>query len=111
MIPDRSKASAALADLTAAVERVSDTYAERCAIDRDRDWAALKLSEETGELVAAHLKITGRGRREGSTELDLRLALEDEAADVLAMLLLYSRANDIDLVGALNRKWFRYLKD
>ncbi len=100
MRPDKDAARAQLAALTQAVGKVSDTYATRCDIDRDRDWAALKLSEETGELVAAFLKSTGRGRRE---------ALEDEAADVLAMLLIFAKQNGIDLTTALERKWFRYL--
>lgn len=111
MTRDLADARRALEGLGDLVARVSDTYAARCEIDRDRDWSALKLAEETGELVAAHLKRTGRGRHAGLSEADMREALENEAADVFAMLVLYCRENDIDLVDALNRKWFRYLKD
>ncbi len=111
MKPDAAAADAALNALTDAVMRVSDTYAVRCDIDRDRDWSALKLAEETGELIAAHLKLSGRGRREGASEGDLHAALEDETADVFAMLLIYCRENGIDLAAALERKWFRYLTD
>lgn len=110
MKPDLDSARVTLGHLTDAVQQVSATYAVRCDIDRDRDWSALKLAEETGELVAAHLKLTGRGRREGLSETDMREALEDEAADVFAMLLLYCREKEIDLPQALNRKWFRYLR-
>ena len=39
----------------------------------------------------------------------MRTALEDVAADVLAMLLLFARNNGIDLDAALERKWFKYL--
>ncbi|HEV7275353.1 MAG TPA: phosphoribosyl-ATP pyrophosphohydrolase [Devosiaceae bacterium] len=92
------------------VQRVSDIYAERCKIRRDDDWFALKLQEETGELVAEHLRLSGRGRVDGRTPQEMRMALEDEAADLLAMLLLYCRQNDIDLEVALERKWFRHLK-
>ena len=106
--PDARRALETLGELVA---RVSDTYAERCDIDRDRDWSALKLAEETGELVAANLKLTGRGRRARLSEAEMRQSLEDEAADVFAMLVLYCRENSIDLVDALDRKWFRYLKD
>ena len=35
--------------------------------------------------------------------------MEDEAADVLAMLMLFARNNGIDLDAALERKWFQYL--
>lgn len=109
MTPDLDASRAALEMMTDAVCKVSDTYAERCDIDRDGDWSALKLAEETGELVAAHLKLTGRGRRNGLSEADMRKALEDEAADVFAMLLLYCGEKEIDLTRALDRKWFRYL--
>ena len=49
-------------DLTASVLRISDIYAAEHAIDRDRDWALLKLQEELGELTAEHLRLTGRAR-------------------------------------------------
>lgn len=99
-----------LSELTAKVARVSDTYARVCDIARDDDWYVLKLQEEVGELVAEYLRLSGRGRRKGMSDADIRTALEDEAADVLAMVLLLARNADIDLVGALERKWFKYLK-
>ncbi|GGA46926.1 phosphoribosyl-ATP pyrophosphohydrolase [Pelagibacterium lentulum] len=108
--PDLDTSRQAIGDLSRAVGLVSDTYAKRCEIDRDKDWSALKLSEETGELIAAHLKVTGRGRRNGEDSQMLEEARADEAADVFALLLLYAHEHDIDLVEALNRKWFRYLK-
>lgn len=111
MKPDLKVAQAVVDELGDAISLVSDTYAARCDIERDRDWSALKLSEETGELIAAHLKLTGRGRRAGVSEADLRTALEDEAADVFAQLIIFCRENGIDLMQALDRKWFRYLKD
>ena len=107
--PDLGAARAQIEALGNAVAQVSDTYATHCDIDRDRDWPALKLSEETGELIAAYLKSTGRGRRAGIDAAALRAALEDEAADVLAMLLIFAREQEIDLVATLERKWFRYL--
>ena len=99
-----------LAELTEKVAQVSDTYAARCAINRDDDWFALKLSEEVGELVAEHLRGSGRGRRKDMSDAEISEALADEAADVLAMTLLFARHNGIDLVAALERKWFRYLQ-
>jgi NTP pyrophosphatase (non-canonical NTP hydrolase) len=35
--------------------------------------------------------------------------MEDEAADVLATVLLFAAKNQIDLEAALERKWFKYL--
>ncbi len=98
-----------LTELTDRVEQVSDIYAQRCNIRRDPDWYALKLQEEAGELVAEYLRGTGRGRVGDRDELTIREALEDEAADLMAQLLLFCRANAIDLEAALQRKWFRYL--
>ena len=101
--------SRGLADLTPLVVEVSDTYASRNAIGRDDDWYLLKLQEEVGELTAEYLKSTGRGRTKGADGLAIRRALEDEAADVLATLLLFAHKNGIDLDAALERKWFQYL--
>ncbi|QQR37799.1 phosphoribosyl-ATP pyrophosphohydrolase [Devosia oryziradicis] len=96
-------------ELAPLVAEVSDTYASRNHIPRDDDWYLLKLQEELGELAAEYLKSTGRGRLKGADPATIRTALEDEAADVLAMLLLFARNNGIDLDAALERKWFKYL--
>ncbi len=47
------------------IQEVCDLYAERCAIRRDDDWFLLKIQEELGELVQAHLRLTQRGRTKG----------------------------------------------
>jgi len=99
-----------ITELTERVEQVSAIYAERCGIRRDADWYALKLQEEAGELVAEHLRSTGRGRVGDRTEGAIRAALEDEAADLLAQVLLFCRHNAIDVEAALERKWFSHLK-
>lgn len=101
--------SRSLEELTELVSEVSDTYASRNGIVRDDDWYLLKVQEELGELVAEYLRGTGRGRMKGADATEVRQALEDEAADVLAMLLLFARNNAIDLDAALERKWFKYL--
>ena len=101
--------SRSLAALTTLVTEVSATYAARNDIARDDDWYLLKLQEELGELAAEYLKSTGRGRLKGAEPAAIRTAMEDEAADVLAMLLLFARHNGIDLDAALERKWFQYL--
>lgn len=102
---------ASIEDLSDRVEQVSAIYAQRCGINRDADWYALKLQEESGELVAEYLRGTGRGRVGDRSADDIRTALEDEAADLLAQLLLFCRKHDIDVEQALERKWFKYLPE
>jgi NTP pyrophosphatase (non-canonical NTP hydrolase) len=94
-----------LADLRAAVLRISDIYAAEHGIDRDRDWALLKLQEELGELTAEHLRMSGRARGVADPQ-----ALGDEAADVLGMLLIYCDRAGIDLETAMQRKWLSWLE-
>ena len=101
--------SRSLSELSALVAQVSDIYAARNAIERDDDWFMLKLQEELGELTAEHLRLSGRGRRKGQDTAEIAQARADEAADLLATLLLYARHNGIDLDAALHRKWFAHL--
>ena len=97
--------SLTLADLSASVLKISDIYAAEHGIERDRDWALLKLQEELGELTAEHLRLSGRARGAGDPK-----ALADEAADVLGMLLIYCDRAGVDLNAAMERKWLRWLK-
>ena len=95
-----------LSDLTASVLRISDIYAREHSIDRDRDWALLKLQEELGELTAEHLRMSGRAR--GAADAG---KLGDEAADVLGMLLIYCDRAGIDIEQAMRRKWLHWLEE
>jgi NTP pyrophosphatase (non-canonical NTP hydrolase) len=101
---------ATITELTERVEQVSAIYAQRCDIRRDADWYALKLQEEAGELVAEYLRGSGRGRVGERSDAAIREALENEAADLLAQVLLFCRHNGIDVEAALERKWFAHLK-
>lgn len=94
-----------LKGLQADVLRISDRYAAEHNIDRDHDWALLKLQEELGELTAEHLRLSSRAR--GSPDPD---KLGDEAADVLGMLLIYCDSAGIDIEQAMQRKWLHWLK-
>ena len=91
--------------LQADVLRISDIYAAEHGIDRERDWALLKLQDELGELTAEHLRLTGRAR--GTPDAQ---ALGDEAADVLGMLLIYCARAGVDLDQAMQRKWLKWLE-
>ena len=94
-----------LSDLSEKVARISDIYAAEHSIDRDRDWALLKLQEELGELTAEHLRLSSRAR--GAPDAQ---ALGDEAADVLGMLLIYCARAGVDLDQAMRRKWLKWLE-
>ena len=91
--------------LQADVLRISDIYAREHGVDRDRDWALLKLQEELGELTAEHLRLSGRAR--GTPDAQ---AQGDEAADVLGMLLIYCDRAGIDLEAAMRHKWLKWLE-
>lgn len=98
-------ASLTLERLSADAAHISDIYAAEHGIDRDRDWAMLKLQEELGELTAEHLRLSNRARGEGDPD-----ALGDEAADVLGMLLIYCARAGVDLEAAMQRKWLSWLE-
>lgn len=93
-----------LDELSAAVLRISDIYAGKYGIERDRDWALLKLQEELGELTAEHLRLSSRARGEADAD-----KLADEAADVLGMLLIYCDRAGVDIEDAMRRKWPKWL--
>jgi NTP pyrophosphatase (non-canonical NTP hydrolase) len=86
-------------------ETASRRYADHHGIVRDPDWFMLKLHEEVGELTQSWNRLRGRGLAKGRSEEEIRRDLADEAADVLGHILLFARANDIDLAAAVERKW------
>jgi len=90
--------------LQADVLRISDIYAAEHGIERDRDWALLKIQEELGELTAEHLRLSRRARGQADAQ-----KLADEAADVLGMLLIYCARQGVDLDEAMRRKWLAWL--
>jgi NTP pyrophosphatase (non-canonical NTP hydrolase) len=94
-----------IAELTAAVEQVSQGYAQRFGITRDDDWQILKLHEELGELTQAHLRRQGRARTEGRTAEELDEAFGQELADVLGHVLLLAHHHRIDVVAEIRKKW------
>jgi NTP pyrophosphatase (non-canonical NTP hydrolase) len=98
-----------LKSVTEPVQAVSDLYAQRCGIERDDDWFLLKIQEELGELVQAHLKLTSRGRTKGASPQELEAARADEAADLICQVLLYCRHFGIDPDAAIQRKWLTWL--
>ena len=100
--------SETLAVLANRTEQLSDPYAARTAIDPNDDRCALNPQEELGELIADYLLLTGRGRVTDQAAEAIRAARDDEAAEVLAVLLCCRRC-DTDIEAALARKWFWHL--
>jgi NTP pyrophosphatase (non-canonical NTP hydrolase) len=86
-------------------EAASAGYAEANGIVRDSDWFVLKMHEEIGELTQVWNRLSGRGRRRGLSDNELKLALADETADLLGHVLLFARRNGLDLEDAIARKW------
>lgn len=99
-----------LDDLQDRAGRVGAQYAAAFGIDRDATFYLGKLTEELGELTAAHLKLAGKARTQGQDIDTLRRQQEDEAADLFGFLLLFAQWQGIDLPQAFERKWGRYLE-
>lgn len=98
-------------ELTRLLERISARYAENFGIRRDADWFALKLGEEVGELLRAHLKLTGQARVAADEAAHLNERLADEIADVIGQTLLLAHHHEIDVPAAIRRKWLRWLPE
>lgn len=92
------------------ISKVSDLYAQRFGIERSSDWYLLKIQEELGEMCSAYLKYTQRARVNNQSNEALRKNLEDEFADVLAMLLLFAKDQNIDPELSINNKWYQHLE-
>ena len=96
------------AELTAAAETVSRTYAARHGIDRTDDWLVLKLTEEVGELTQSYLARCGQTRHTATDE-ELDARFRAELADVLAQVLLIASRFGVDLQQEVADKWHVHL--
>lgn len=97
-------------DLTAKVRQVMDKYKQEFPdVVADRDYYPFKVTEEWGECMQAHLMFTDRGRQKGKSKDEIKAMLEEECADVLGFLLLFAVSEKVDLVKALEKKWFSRL--
>lgn len=97
-----------LRELTGRIEYISAGYADLHDVDRTDEWILLKLTEEVGELVQAHLTSSGQGRDRGTSPDEQRRATEDELADVLGMCLVFAHSQGIDLDEVIERKWLQH---
>lgn len=92
--------------ITLEIESISKKYADIKGINRDKDWFLLKLQEELGELVQCYLRSTGRKKIGERSEIEIRNDLEDETADLFCQVLLFAFHNNIDVIKAVEGKWF-----
>ena len=95
-------------ELTQKIIQVSDIYANRFNIVRDKDWYFYKFIEEVGEMTKSYNDYCGRGRNAPTKESEQQF--RDELADVFAHLILFAKAHDIDFEDVIKEKWFQYLE-
>lgn len=93
------------------IEEVAAKYVEKFGFERDDDWYVFKLQEELGELTQKFLMLSGRARDKGLTKERIRKEFADEVADTFCLTVLLATHFDIDIVEAVDKKWFRYLDD
>ncbi len=93
------------------IEAVANRYAKEINITRDDDWYVFKLQEELGELTQKFLMMSNRARQKGFSPEEIRLQFEDEVADTFSLIVLLARHFGIDPESAVDRKWFKYLKE
>ena len=100
-----------LDEMAEQIEAVANRYEEKFDITRDDDWYVFKLQEEFGELTQKFLMMSNRARQKGFMAEEIRRQFEDEVADTFALVVLLARHFGIDLDAAVDRKWFKYLKE
>jgi NTP pyrophosphatase (non-canonical NTP hydrolase) len=96
--------------LSDAVERVSQAYAEKFTIERDATWFILKLQEEAGELIQSYLMLSGKARTKGKSSEEIQSEFRKEVADVFCQTLLLARFYGMDLEKEIEEKWLRWNK-
>lgn len=89
-------------------QQKSSRYAASNAIERNRAWYALKVSEEAGEVAKAFVTLVGQGRSK-LPPAESREKLADELADLVAHAMLLAMNEDIDIEDAIRRKWLSHL--
>lgn len=98
--------------LTKKVEDVIARYRKEYPdVKMDRDYLPFKISEEWGECLQAYLMLTDRGRQKGKTKEEILQLFSDECADVFGYLLAFAHSEGVNLVEAVNKKWFAYLEE
>ena len=100
-----------LNEMAEQIEQVATRYADEINVTRDDDWYVFKLQEELGELTQKFLMMSNRARQKGYTPEEIRRQFEDEVADTFSLVVLLARHFEVDLERAVDRKWFKFLKE
>jgi NTP pyrophosphatase (non-canonical NTP hydrolase) len=99
-----------ISQLSDLVELVSQRYAEKYGIDRDKNWFVLKLQEEMGELIQSYLMMIGQARDKGKAQEEIEAEFKKEVADVFCHTLLLAKHFDVDLIEMIDEKWLSRIK-
>lgn len=94
-----------LDELATRIDGISARYAQIHGVDRSPDWALLKLTEEVGELVQAHLTATGQSKDRGLGAEEQRRKVAAELGDVIGMCLVFASQAGIDAEAAVAETW------
>ncbi len=101
-----------IGELTQKAKEVMRQYKKQYpGVKIDRDYLPFKITEEWGECLQIYLMLTDRGRQKGKNKEQIQKLFSDEFADVFAYLLIFADQEGIDLVTAITKKWFAYLKN
>jgi len=83
-------------------------YGVRHNIPIDREFAALKLSEEVGEFSQAVLIHDKKSRPEKYISPEhAKEKIAEELADVMGMAVVNAHLYGVDLEGAIRKKWLK----
>jgi len=95
-------------EIQAAVLDTADKYSKKYGIELDKEFCALKLTEELGEFAEAALTHAKKSRPEKFTsDEESKKRLAHELADVVGMAIVTANAYGIDLEEALKEKWMK----
>lgn len=95
-------------ELQAKVVQNAFDYGEEFKVKIDEDFALLKLYEEVGELAQAVLIHKKKSRPEKHVAFEKsKEHIAEELADILGMTIVYAKLLDINLEGAINKKWIK----
>ena len=98
-------------ELTEKIVKVAQEYKQKYGVEYDTEWFLLKLQEELGELVQAHLDLSGCGRTRTENKAEAQQNIAEELADVFCYVLLLAHDLDVDIESAVKDKWFKYLEE
>ncbi len=99
-------------ELQEKILKVTQGYEKTFNLKIDEDFALLKLNEEAGEFAQAVLIHRKKSRPEKHLpEEQSKELVGEELADMLGMIVVNADRLGIDLEKAIEKKWFKWLKE